>query len=185
MIGKFPFSGQKCCSVLHSFRRGSSCPAGVSHAPHAGVRLGCRSQSPQSLGRSWRSAAPTQPCASACPWALAEEKALPEGVAVLPLSSSCRKSSSIAPSGFFFLLTCLCCCGDDPLLQDGLCLPAGHYPCELVAELLRDSQLTVSLCHRLVVLRLSAWTPWLPTACGVSVGSWSHSHVHRHHSHPQ
>lgn len=139
MIGKSPFSGQKCRSVLHSFRHGSSSPAGASRAPHASVCLSNRSRSP---GRAQRSAPPAQPHAPACPWALAEEEAaLPAGVAVWPPSSCCRKSYSIAPPGFFFLFGCR----DDPLPQDGPCLPAEHCPCELVAELLRRFQVMVSL----------------------------------------
>ena len=185
MIGKPPFSGQKCRSALCSFLHGSSSPAGASCAPHTGVHLGRRSRSP---GRSWCSAPPAQLRAPARLWALVEEGALPEGVAVWPLSSCCRKGSSIAPPGFFFLFTYLSHCRGDPVPQDGPCLPTGHCPCEQLAELLCGSRFVVSLqlqAHVLVAVCAgtaathSLWSPpWVRGLVAVCTGTTAtHSDV--------
>lgn len=73
----------------------------------------------------------------------------------------------------FFLSPYLFRCRDDPLPQDGPCLPAGRCPWELVAELLRGSPVVVSLWLQAQVLVAicvgtvttpSSWSP--PWVCG-------------------
>lgn len=123
------------------------------------------------------------PSAAVCPclpWALAEEEALPRGVAVWLPSSCCRRSSIVLP-GFSFLFTSLSLSRGDPSAPGPTVSSHRELP----------TNWWQSCCLVICGLPIAAGCGHLcghhghTQLMGSSTGSCSCGHLHRHHSLPQ